>query len=615
MTKVVIHVIVLCAAAVVLADQPAPPVPAALPHAKLDPGDTDHAAAVVDAYFAGHWSALDIDPPESIGDATFLRRASLALNGVPPSAAEVVAFVESTEPEKREAKVNQLLCRSHYADYWAFRLRHWIVNLRESKGQGTNYTTLYQYCREALGDNRGWDVIARDLLATQGAINKDGRANLGIFFDGEPNEYAEAAMRLFLGTNLACAQCHDDPYVERFTRESYWGLAAFFGRIDMWDGNVVAAERFAERFPPIGRSEASISTMPGGDAAIDGGGGENRAIADMDEGEVEMPDPQQPRTMVPTPFGGDPIVDVDEGVKTRRDRFADWVTGPERKNLARAAVNRFLIELVGRGFVDSYDGFGPDANVRHEPLLNMLSDEFVARQFDLKWLCRTIVLSCLFQRPHGEGPSAEEHWQWASRRHLNSDQWYNAVLRATGKEERVYELAQRVAVLLEEERRARVDERRKLLVEGAELLKQGPFPHLADRLPPLPDGTPLEPVEMEPKERDQLAELRNQYRSEGNQLQSWRKNSRMLMSATSEALLRMNSPLIATSLGQGGRLDEIASLPSPAERLNAAFLHALGRFPSQEERTTFSATTADPSAEKIGDLIWALFQSTEFQTY
>ena len=146
---------------------------------------------------------------------------------MPPTADEVLAFNRDLATDKREVKVNELLKQSRYADYWAFRQRQWIVDLRESVGQGTNFVSLYQYLRASLAENRKWDVVARDLVATQGAIQRDGRANFGIFFDGESNEYAEAAMRLFLGTNLACAQCHDDPYVEQYKRESL-GAFRFF---------------------------------------------------------------------------------------------------------------------------------------------------------------------------------------------------------------------------------------------------------------------------------------------------------------------------------------------------------------------------------------------------
>jgi len=468
--------------------------------------------------------------------------------------------------------------------------------------------------RESLAENRKWDVVARDLLATQGAIKKDGRANFGIFFDGEPNEYAEAAMRLFLGTNLACAQCHDDPYVDQYKRESYWALAAFFGRIAMWDGNLVAAERFTERFPEIGRSAQSISTLPGGDAAIDGARGENRALADLDEGEVEMPDPGNPRTMIPTPLGGQPIANADEGVKTRRELFADWVTGPQRHNLARAAVNRYFLELTGRGFVDRPDGFAPNKTVRHGTLLDRLATEFVKHQFDIKWLIRTIVLSKAFQLQSAEDHGASETWHAAVHRTLNSDQWCNSVLRVTGREDAIYGLGGQLRKLLKEEIFQRVQQRRKLLAEGAENLRAGPFPHLADRLPPAPEPvTGPSPAITDP-ERAQLSELRQKYVAVGQGLGKQRSRARAAMSSTSESLMKMNGPLVAESLSQGTRVAEIEALDSPKARIRLAFLSVLARPPRVEETQRLLPWANNDATLQVSDLLWALMQTSEFQS-
>ena len=79
--------------------------------------------------------------------------------------------------------------------------------------------------------------------------------------------------------------------------------------------------------------------------------------------------------------------------RTRRELFADWVTGEQQHLLARAFVNRLFLELTGRGFVDKPDGLTLGTAVRHEPLLELLASEFVKHDFDQKWLMRSIVLS------------------------------------------------------------------------------------------------------------------------------------------------------------------------------------------------------------------------------
>ena len=603
----------VCCLLAPLAAADAPP-PAVAPHQQLPAGSTDHAAAVIDRHFADLWKQQDLGPVDVIGDAAFLRRISLALNGTPAKAAEVHAFLADSSTDKRQAKVDELLSRSHYADYWGFRLRDWITALREVKGQGTNLTTLYQYGRQAMAENRSWGQIATDLIATQGNIAIDGRANFGVYFDGEPNEYADAITRLFLGRNLACAQCHDHPYVADWKQEHYWGLAAFFARTESWDINVVGKDKFDERFPDIGRSETSISSLPGGDAAIDGGGGENRAVADVAKGEVRLPNADAPQEIKPAPLGGSPIQHVDELDQNRREQFASWVSNKENPWFAQAAVNRFWQELTGRGFVSRPDGFSPDEEILHGTLLTSLGEEFTKREHDVKWLIRSIVLSRVFQLPHGDAPSADTWWHQAPRRKLNADQWFSAVLRATGEEERIYQLGEQAAPLLTEERNGRIQQRVRLLKAGAEKIRQGPFAYLADRLPSIKELALLA-ADIENENRETLTKVRKEYAAAGEWLKNMRAPARRSMSPASEALWRMNGPFVSECLSRGLTVSQIAAVPDADQRLHAIFLSTLGRLPEAAERDRFGPALHAPEPSQIANIFWALLQSTEFQTY
>ena len=606
-------VLFVCCLGASLPAADAPP-PAVAPHQRLPGGGSDHSAQTIDRYFTELWHQQKLAPIETIGDAAFLRRVSLALNGTPATAAEVRDFLADSSPHKRQTKVNQLLSRSHYADYWGFRLRDWITALREVKGQGTNLTTLYQYGRQAMAENRSWGRIATDLIATQGNIAIDGRANFGVYFDGEPNEYADAITRLFLGRNLACAQCHDHPYITDWKQEHYWGLAAFFARTESWDINVVGKDKFDERFPDIGRSETSISSLPGGDAAIDGGGGENRAVADVKEGEVRLPNADAPLEIKPAPLGRSPIQNVDELEHNRREQFASWVSHKENPWFAATAVNRFWLELTGRGFVATPDGFSPDEEIRHAGLLARLAEDFTSRDYDVKWLIRSIVLSKVFQVSLGDGPSADTWWHQAPRRKLNADQWFSAVLRATGEEERIYQLGEQAAPLLTEERNGRIQQRVRLLKAGADKIRQGPFAYLADRLPPIKERALLA-ADIETKNRDSLTKIRKEYAAAGEWLKQMRGPARRAMSPASEALWRMNGPFVSQCLSRGSTVPHVATLADADQRLDTIFLSTLGRMPDGTERERFSAAPISTEPSQISNLFWALLQSTEFQTY
>ncbi|MEO2035716.1 MAG: DUF1549 domain-containing protein [Planctomycetaceae bacterium] len=571
------------------------------PHDGLPSGQTDHAAGRVDAYLSSYWKRVGVSPAPLVDDATFLRRASLALNGISPNADEVRAFLETDDAEKRELKVEELLSRSRYADYWGFQFRDWITQIREVKGQSTNLVSLYYYARQALAENRSWARIARDLLATDGDVSQHGWANFALYFDTEPNEVAEAASRMFLGTNLACAQCHDDPYVDQWKHETYWGMAAFFARakIRMPAG---ASDEYYDRFRLDVRPSTSVSTLPGGDAAVDGEWGDVRAYVEAETGEVQLPGSEDQEIVMPTPLGQAAIADADAQQESRREQFVAWMVDADNPFFARAAVNRMWLTLTGLGFVDSCDGFSPRAQVRHEELLDLLAQEFTAHDHDLKWLMRTIVLSRLFQLEHGTDPRVSESWHAMPPRLLNGDQWLDSVVRVTGEEQRVFALADQIRPLLEQEHADRV----------AGVV---PWDPRSEHTETSEVSRPQPEAAVHTSEQRRLEELRQEYAEIGERVARLRARARLAMSPTAEALMSMNGEIVAASLQHGTIAARIAKLPTHGARLEAGFLSVLGRRPRDDEWQIFAdSATTDPMTD-ASDLLWTLLQTTEFHTY
>ncbi|MCE9548430.1 MAG: DUF1549 and DUF1553 domain-containing protein [Planctomycetia bacterium] len=599
---------------------------AQLPTEDLPPGRTDDASKVIDDYFTADWAKAKIVPAPVIDDATFLRRASLSVLGVSADADEVRSFLVDTRSEKRRGKVDEMLRRSRYADYWGFRLRDWILSLREVEGQGANSFMLYRYSREAMAENRSWTRIAGDFINSQGTLEFDGNANFGVYFSGAPNEMADATTRLFLGTKISCAQCHDDPFHSSLTQQGYWGLAAFFGRTKMIQMNGGGAE-YERLFPNPGRSEASVCSLPGGDAAVDGYGGERRAIVDVKEGEVYIggrkPKNKDDQPLAPLPLGGEPIKDADQQTLTRRQQLLAWVTNRDNPYFSRAAVNRMFLELTGRGFVPTADGFTPDDSPRHEQLLNQLSQQFTEHDYDLKWLIRTIVNSRVFQLESSSQLEPDEtkqaqrvaHWCSAETRTLNGDQWHDSVLRASGREARIWTLADKASPELKREQNRRLASRRTRLITARKILTE------TDKLQrlaalPTPDTVPPPiPREYQHFEWRQTDAARQAYDELGQRLQKTRGQARSPLGPTGEALMQMNGALVRDSLRETDVPKSIAALKSPGERLDAVFVQVLGRAPRPNERQSLADSVATGEPERVADLMWALMQTSEFLSY
>lgn len=574
------------------------------PHTELPPGKTEHAAAAIDAYFNAYWERKGLTPAPVVNDATFLRRASLALNGVPATAEEVLRFDQDDCADKRSTLIGSLLVRSRYADYWGFRLRTWITGMREMLGQSTNLATLYFYTREAMAENHSWSRIATDLVAKEGEVTYRGYANFSLYFDCEPNEVAEAASRMFLGVNLSCAQCHDHPHVDTFKQESYWGFAAYFAKIYIGFGK----NTYEKRFPTIPRNPAGISTLPGGDYSVDGIWGDDRGILEDAKREVKFPDPKNPRVMRPIPLGAAAVENADEQEASRRHQLVAWMTSKSNPYFARAAVNRFWIELTGLGFVDAVDGFSPETRVRHEELLDTLAEQFVANAYDIKWLIRSIVLSRVFQHEFEEKERFRETWTTLAPRALNPDQWHDSILRATGEEKRIYDIAVEIETLLDEEHRQRI-----AVFEAPATIATAENSAKTDEPEATRESTPGGD-EVSP-ERQKLERLRQQYNDVGKRLRATRDVLRTQMSPTNEALLMMNGELVASCLREGLAPAQIAQLETASARLDLLFLTALGRLPSEPERERLTNEVREATPERAADVLWALLQSTEFLTY
>ena len=96
--------------------------------------------------------------------------------------------------------------------------------------------------RFTAGD--GWDKIVREILTVEGMVKDKPQA---IFFGlvGEGGKVtaggsSRAAASLFMGVQLQCAECHDDPY-RAWAQKEHWAMAAFFSRV---------TGSFADTLPP-----------------------------------------------------------------------------------------------------------------------------------------------------------------------------------------------------------------------------------------------------------------------------------------------------------------------------------------------------------------------------
>lgn len=360
-------------------------------------------AARIDGHLARGWKTEGVEPAPSASDAEFLRRAWLDLCGVIPplnhsdGISGIRDFLESTDPAKRAKLIDALLDHprhpAHYANIWKDIMLPSDSNVRRFGGD----TGFESWLRGQFADNRPYDDLVKDVLLASGNANQVSPALFYTVLELKPEELAASTSRIFLGTQIQCAQCHDHPF-DHWTREDFWGYAAFFAQLERTDGR----QAFQVR--------------------------------DSRTGSVKIPETDE--VIEPAFLGG--IESPDENGQTRRERLATWLVSKENPYFARATVNRVWALLFGRGIVDPVDDFGSHNRPSHPELLDELAEEFANSGYDLKWLLRSLTGTQAYQRSSASNGTSEDRPELFARmaiKSLTAEQLYDCLAEATRRRE------------------------------------------------------------------------------------------------------------------------------------------------------------------------------------
>jgi len=327
----------------------------------------------VDEYVFDRLRQLKIQPADVAADQVFLRRVSLDLLGVLPTAEEARAFMADPSPDKRERQIDKWLERPEFAAMWALKWSD-IVRNEEKTLDATGVEKLHNWMRESFANDLPLDEFARQLLASRGSTYENPPANYWRAHR-EPFVRAETTAQVFLGVRLQCAKCHNHPF-DHWSQDEYYQWASVFAGIDY---EIVENKRRdnLDKHEFVGDQIVKVST------------GEEVNNA---------------RTGKPASakfLGSDAAVEGD-----RLEHLATWLTGHDNQLFATAQANRIWYHLMGVGLVEPVDDLRLTNPASHPQLLTRLTEELVEHEFSLKHLVRTIVLSRTYQLS-SELPDAE----------------------------------------------------------------------------------------------------------------------------------------------------------------------------------------------------------------
>ena len=247
----------------------------------------------IDRFVLARLEKEGLKPSSEADKVTLIRRVTLDLTGLPPTPAEVDAFLADKSKDAYEKVVDRLLKSPRYGEHMA---KYWLDAARYADSHGYHIDSERSMWKwrdwvvDAFNQNKPYDQftieqLAGDLLPEPTADQKVAsgyvRANMSTGEGGAiEQEYqckytfdrVETTSTIWLGLTLTCARCHTHKY-DPIKHSEYYGLYAFFNNLNesIMDGNKPNPDPFM-KLPTVEQSkrqEELKKLMAGGQKKID----------------------------------------------------------------------------------------------------------------------------------------------------------------------------------------------------------------------------------------------------------------------------------------------------------------------------------------------------------
>lgn len=349
---------------------------------------------LVDRFHAAKGTKLNA--PES--DETFLRRAYLDVVGRIPSLEESTRFLASKDADKRAKLIDELLGSEGYVSHmfnWKADLLR--VNTRIAAGQpGKLYN---DWVKDAIRSRIPYDEFVRRLVTASGQLWENGAVGFYLRDLGMPLDHMSNLTRIFLGTRIECAQCHDHP-LEPITQKDFYQMVAFtFGVSNLGSPGGYSPDN-VKQWPAIRAKLAAMDKDESLSQAVSGTIAPMKRLTQDTDKQLKFPDtytydpalrgkPVEPRTL----FGDEAA--ITDGA--RRKAFAEWMTSPRNPRFAKNIANRLWKRVMGAGLIEPVDSLSALPNPEHAELLDFLTQTMVRLRFDERAFMAVLLNTRLYQ--------------------------------------------------------------------------------------------------------------------------------------------------------------------------------------------------------------------------
>ena len=394
--------------------------------------NTSAASKQIDTLLAQSWQKHKITPNAPVDDATFLRRAYLTVAGRIPTYEEAKAFHSCIAKDKRAKLIDSLLSSEGYVqnffNYWADVLRAQTQGVAGS----TTAENYVNYLRTSLRENKPWDQLARELVSSEGSCFDTGAIGYYMRDRGMPLDNLSNTTRIFLGTRMECAQCHDHPF-DKWTQKQFFEMAAFTHNMT------------ASSYRSKGNDE--VSKMIRQDKALDKETQDlmRQALQEVfrplrdtlvvqNKSSIRLPhdykyQDAKPKDVVPASvMFGKPVTITKES--NTIGEFGQWLTSAENPRFTTIIANRLWKRVFGVGIYEQVDEMMDTSVASNPELMRFLEKQMVALKYDMKAYLRMLLNTQAFARASEKEapPGVPYYFQGPVFRRMTAEQVWDSMV-------------------------------------------------------------------------------------------------------------------------------------------------------------------------------------------
>ena len=357
----------------------------------------------IDRFIFARLEQEGLSPSPEAERTTLIRRVTLDLTGMPPTVADIDAFLTDFSPQAYERVVDRLMATRDYAER---RAQDWLDLARYADTRGfaddkqRDIWPFREWVIAAIQRNQPFDQFTIEQLAGDMLPEATTEQRIASAFhrnapQAKGNTYPVEEYRLkgvvdrvnttgtvWLGLTVGCAECHDHKF-DPFSQADYYRLFALFNNIEH------SGQAFAQGGPHLeielaDKAKVSVPVM--------------KELAKPRETFIHERGNFLVRGEKVSP--GVPAFLLGQTARLgNRLEFARWLVNGKNPLVARVVVNRFWQGYFGHGLVRTPADFGLQGeSPTHPELLDWLASEFVASGWDMKAIHRLIVTSATYRQ-------------------------------------------------------------------------------------------------------------------------------------------------------------------------------------------------------------------------